>query len=167
MHGWLAAVLALGRGTAQGSRFSVHVFHGLLRWLPDEVEMLIGGGSRTTLPPFTREVLHRSELRPRPESTEAPPSAPQPLQDIVATIASYALGEHAPWPKTQELLIGLLATFPRLSDRIACLEQLGAHELCPQQYVDDLSVSCPSVGALAAVLAPTDHSACGRCARKA
>ena len=167
LHGWLSAVFTLGCGTAQGRRFSVHVFNGLLRWLPDEVEMLIGGGSRTTMPPFTREVLHRAALRSPPESTEAPPRAPRHWQETVATIASCASGERAPWPQTQELLIGLLATFPRLSDRIACLEQLGAHELGPQQYVDDLSVACPSVGALAAVLARTDHSACGRYARKA
>ena len=167
LHGWLSAAFALGCGTAQGRRFSVHVFNGLLRWLPDEIETLIGGGSRTFLPPFTREVLHRAALRSPPECTEAPPSVPLSVRDIVATTATCASEECAPWPNTQEFLVSLLATLPRLSDRIACMEQLGAHELGPQQYVDDLSVSCPSVGALVAVLAPTDHSACGRYARKA
>ena len=40
LHGWLSSVFTLGCGTAQGRRFSVHVFNGLLRWLPDEVEQV-------------------------------------------------------------------------------------------------------------------------------
>ena len=130
---WLAVgSLRASCGTAQGRRFSVHVFNGLLRWLPDEIETLIGGGSRTFLPLFTREVLHRAALISPPECTEAPPIVPLSVQDIAATIATCASGEF---------LVSLLATLPRLSDRITCMEQLGAHELGPQQYVDDLCVS--------------------------
>ena len=54
LHGVLSDVFVLGCGTAQGRRFSIHVFNGLLTWLPVELEAVVKHGSSTVLPPLSK-----------------------------------------------------------------------------------------------------------------
>ena len=55
-----------------------------------------------------------------------------------------------------------MARCRRLADRLGFIDLLGAQPLEPQQYVDDITVACPSLGALRAVVHPTEDSACKR-----
>ena len=41
VHGITSSTFKLRCGTAQGRRFSVHVYNGLLRWLYDEVQAAV------------------------------------------------------------------------------------------------------------------------------
>ena len=47
----------LGCGVAQGRRFSIPVFNGMMRWLADEIEIVSPGGTRAWLPPFAMAAL--------------------------------------------------------------------------------------------------------------
>ena len=53
MRSLLSRVFRLGCGTAQGRRFTVHVFSGLLRWLFEEVHVSLPHGTKAWFPPAT------------------------------------------------------------------------------------------------------------------
>jgi hypothetical protein len=57
LHGLLSRLFTLGCGTAQGRRFSVHIFNGMLRWLYDEVERIIPGGTKALFQPAVARCL--------------------------------------------------------------------------------------------------------------
>eukprot|EP00973_Karenia_brevis_P070331 9775910-Karenia_brevis.AAC.1 len=59
--------------------------------------------------------------------------------------------DQAPWLKVRHHILQFLITLPRVADRVCLLEAMGDSPLGPVQYVDDIIVPCPSVGALAAV----------------
>ena len=73
LAGLASDTFALACGTAQGRRFSVHLFNGLLRGLPDEIEKVIPGGTKCVLPAFAADALIRAdEIRPATSVGEMP-----------------------------------------------------------------------------------------------
>ena len=82
-------------------------------------------------------------------------------------LLSLAAGGANPWPKTRAALVSVLLCLDRLSDRVALVDRLGSHPLPPLQYVDALTVVCPSMGALISAVGPGPESACGRYALRA
>ena len=75
---------------------------------------------------------------------------------------SAAGGDAPPWPLSGRLVCAVLQEFPSLADRVAVVERLGSHHLAPVQFVDDLTVPCPSEGCVYAILADAPRSACSR-----
>ena len=159
LHGWLSAIFTLGNGLAQGRRFSVHLFNGLLRWLPDEIEYALLGGCRTILPKHSRRALLEAHaLRPAVSTTDMPSRYRNMPQEYYYLLAQ---------PYNYHLLVQLLSTMDSLADRISLIDQLGTEPLPPLQYVDDLGVACPSAGAVRAILSREPESACSVYTRKA
>ena len=167
VHGLMSALFVLTCGTAQGRTFSIQLFNGLLRWLPDEIEKVLAGGARASLPPFARGCLIKAGEHWPPLDLSGVPGNPELLSSLVEGLTMLAHSETTPWPATQHRLVALLSNLPRLADRIALVERLGSCALGPLQYIDDLTAACPSLGALRAVLSNEADSACSRYASKA
>ena len=150
---------SLGCGTAQGRRFSVHLFNGLLAWLRMEVDKVMPGGIRATLPSFACNALLIAEER-QPASSYSDVPRTQVIDDIGEKLVCVAAQDRAPWNVTFKHVVDALVTLPSVSDRVGVLEYLGSDGLGPLQYVDDTTVPCPSAGAVRAVVAREQGSAC-------
>ena len=88
LHGILTAVFTLARGTAQGRKFSLHVFNGLLRSLADELEAAFPSGTNAILPPFAFEALCSAARQSCPTSIRAPPSAQPAVLRLVEELSN-------------------------------------------------------------------------------
>ena len=165
LHGFCSDTFRLGRGTAQGRRFSVLVFNGMLRLLVGELDAAGLSSCSTWLPPFARKTIAAAaSIRQPLPSCLGPTHAPfmRHIADRAMTMASC---EEAPWPLTVAFLVDTLAALPLLADRVAVLERLGTAFLCPLQLVDDITVACASPGAARSVCSQGPDSACSRYAK--
>jgi hypothetical protein len=166
LQGLISCAFMLGCGTAQGRRFSVQVFNGLLKWLADEVWAAQPFGCAAWLPPFGRRLLEVAECMRPTVSPTLLPRADQVVGRIREDVSQVASGEVEPWPQAQEVLLQALVSLPTLADRAAAVEALGDGVLGPLQFVDDLTVPCPSQGAARSVCSQEPESACSRYALK-
>jgi len=167
LHGSLGAVFRLGAGTAQGRRFSAHVFNGQLRWLADEVLCVLPGGCASLVPPpYRRLLLELAPVTPGADAAPAPPSAPGRLLGLAEGVVRAAAAETAPWPQAQACARRALSVCATHADKVAVVDALGSVPLPPVQYSDDLAVACPSPGALRAVVSDEPASACSQYARR-
>ena len=167
LHGWLSETFVLGAGTAQGRRFSIHVFNGLLKWLQQDVESTLTGGTCAWLPPFAREVLEEAaQIRPLSD-LDSVPARYASLYMAARQIAAAADSDAPPWTQTKAVALQVLQRIPTLADRCQIIEILGTWKIAAIQYVDDLTAPCPSAGAVRAILRRDDGSVCDRYARKA
>jgi hypothetical protein len=96
---------ALGCGTAQGRRFSVHAFNAQLRALPVEIEQAMPGGCASRIP-----LLARLALRDANDAVRASVDVAMPSRDFslsasaVSQAACIAAQEGAPWPRAEAFL---------------------------------------------------------------
>ena len=82
MHGILSAVFVLGCGTAQGRRFSVHTFNGLMKIFADDLQHAVVGGTCAVAPSFAREVLLAAAHAVPASATDAEPSRSEQVEVI-------------------------------------------------------------------------------------
>ena len=161
LHGLLSETFILGCGTAQGRRFSVPLFNGLLRTLRDNLAAAVPGGVAAAPTPWAREALLLANDMQPAESLDGLPASP-------AQIASYGalaarLQGHSEKPQVE--VAALLSGMPVLADRLAAIETLGRLRVGPLQYLDDSVTPCPSVGAVRAILDQSLRSASVRYAQ--
>ncbi|CAK0833195.1 unnamed protein product [Prorocentrum cordatum] len=166
LHNLLSPVFALGCGTAQGRRFSVHICNAQLKALPDEIAAAVPGGCATVVPPLARRALQSACVVSPPTDVEAMPDRALPVVAILNEVARAAATELPPWPNSEETLAASLRSLPAVADRAAVVEAAGSCHMPPAQFVDDLTAACPSVGAVRAVISPEESSACSRYARR-
>lgn len=165
LHNLLSPVFALGCGTAQGRRFSVHICNAQLKALPDEIAAAVPGGCATVVPRLARQALTAAGEACPPATEAAMPDRALPAAAILHNVLRVAAAEPPPWPRAEAALATCLSALPSLTDRTVVVESAGELHMPPVQFIDDLTVACPSVGAVRAVLSPEDTSACSRYAR--
>ena len=121
VHGLLSPIFVLACGTAQGRRFSVHVFNSLLRWLADEVRQVLPVGCAAWLPPFARAVLDAAEsILPTVRGSFSPchPTLAHSLPECVARVLP---SDVPPWERTKALVMDVLTQLPLQPDRVAAV----------------------------------------------
>jgi hypothetical protein len=97
LMGLKSVVFAHYAGTAQGRRFSIHIFNALLRWLADEVQRVQPSGSAAWLPPFARKVLDAAQAASPVLDASGPPQRPLAPEAIRSLVASLCTSESPPW----------------------------------------------------------------------
>ena len=131
LMGLASAVFALGAGTAQGRRFSVHVFNGMLKWLADEVDTALPNRCAGWLPPFARRVLDAAERVHPASDLASPPLRPQGAAAVRNLAALRSASEGPPWSDTECHVLAAVAQMPAAADRAAAIEALGSLTLPP------------------------------------
>ena len=162
LHGLLSAAFTLACGTAQGRRFSVGVFNGLLRWLADLAHEVEPQGCVACPPPFRRRILMAVDATWPAQDKFTPSQWHQSSLAALDRIKALARDEQAPWPRTQSEFCEVAKRMPAHADRVALVEALGHGSLGPLQFVDDLTVPCASPGAARGVCSSEPQSACSR-----
>ncbi|CAK0904656.1 unnamed protein product, partial [Prorocentrum cordatum] len=165
LHNLLSPVFAVGRGAAQGRRFSVHIFNAQLKALPVEIAAAVPGGCATVAPRLARQAMAAAGEANPPATEAAMPDRAFPAAAMLHEVPRVAATESPPWPRAEAALAARLSAVPALADRAAVVELAGELHMPPAQFVDDITVACPSIGAVRAVLSPEDESACSRYAR--
>ena len=162
LHGVLSAVFVLGCGTAQGRRFSLHVFNGLLKAYADLLCSAVPGGVAAVPPPFARAALAEAAAIRYPDMTAVSTASHAVLGEVFHQLLDVVCADRAPWHRASAAAAQLLATLVCQCDRAMVMEWLGTVRLGPMQFVDDASTPCPSIGAARAVLGMHQASACSR-----
>ena len=123
-------------------------------------------GCATWVPPVYRRACPVG-VDPPPPFPLRPPSPPSvdAAAAIATSVSATALGEGAPWARAAAELAEWACGGATEADRAAAQDALGAEHLQPLQFSDDLTVPCPSPGALRAVVSAEPDSACSRFAR--
>lgn len=160
LHGFLSAIFSLGQGTAQGRRFSSFLFNAFAVNLSDAIKTVVPHGTCALWPPFAYQALVDADKIKPAESLDAPPSCVDEWRDAIDCIRRSFHIDSSPWAATVRLAASLLSDMPKLADRLLVLDYLGRFRVGPVQYIDDTTMPCPSVGAVAAVIGDTPSSAC-------
>eukprot|EP00973_Karenia_brevis_P086800 12036747-Karenia_brevis.AAC.1 len=100
MHGILSDVFVLGCGTAQGRRFSLHVFNGLMRFFAGDLDRAVMGGPRTLLLPFAGRALRMAAQQRKPALPTSVPSSSCSLDSAIDNITRVHRHDTAPWHLT-------------------------------------------------------------------
>ena len=164
--GVASLISVLGCGTAQGRRFSVDIFNGLLKWLADEVWATIPGGTKSVLPSFYRQALNQSNAAVRPQTSCTMSIDWCKVSAAACEILVVSGNDKAPWVRTVAKAVGVLNRFAYLTERVAILESLGSQGFDVAQYVDDTTVPCASSLAAGMVVSKDSLSACSRYCEK-
>ena len=164
LHGLLSAIFTLGAGTAQGRRFSVHVFNSMLSWLAEEIKTAVPHGICLKAPVQLAEAL-QSQLRQDPPTDWISRASRPEVLEHTARFFSNLL--QSPQDSSLTGVISeVLSAFPKQADRAALVEYFGSPRFHAFQYVDDTVVPCASQGDVAAIVNSHKTSACSQYALK-
>ncbi|CAK0840450.1 unnamed protein product [Prorocentrum cordatum] len=125
----------------------------------------VPGGCATVVPRLARQAMTAAGEANPPATEAAMPDRAFPAAAMLHEVLRVAATESPPWPRAEAALAARLSAVPALADRAAVVELAGELHMPPAQFVDDITVACPSIGAVRAVLSPEDESACSRYAR--
>ena len=159
LHGYLSAVFSLGQGTAQGRRFSSFLFNAFAANLTKALEKAVPQGTCALLPPFAHQALLQADSVSPAVYLDAQPSSADVWGQAVSAIKDCYVNDSPPWASSLQVTVSQLSRLPKLADRLLVLDCLGHFPLGPIQYIDDTTMPCPSVGALAAVIGDNQTSA--------
>ncbi|CAK0871094.1 unnamed protein product, partial [Prorocentrum cordatum] len=118
LHGLLSPVFMLLRGTAQGRRFSAHVFNTQLRGPADDIADVLPQGCSTIVPPFARAALLDVVEDAPPVHCATPPRGELQLDGVVREASRLAAADLTPWPQARHFLSGALSELSSLAGRI-------------------------------------------------
>ena len=160
LHGHLSPVFSLGQGTAQGRRFSSFLFNAFAVNLSDAMKSALPYGTCALWPPFAHQALVQADAVFPALSLDAEPSSADTWREAIVAIQGCYEGDSPPWAASLKVAVSWLCKIPKLADRILVVDCLGRFPVGPIQYIDDTTLPCPSVGALAAVIGDNKTSAC-------
>ena len=160
LHGHLSPVFSLGQGTAQGRRFSSFLFNAFAVDLGDAMKRALPHGTCALWPPFAHQALVQADAVSPALSLDAEPSSADTWRKAISSIQGCYEGDSPPWAASLKMAISWLCKIPKLADRLLVIDCLGRFSIGPLQYIDDATMPCPSVGALAAVIGDSKTSAC-------
>eukprot|EP00438_Fugacium_kawagutii_P003600 Skav221608 [mRNA] locus=scaffold1698:941151:944102:- [translate_table: standard] len=150
LHGLLSSVFILGCGTAQGRRFSVHVFNSMLKWLADAVQAQVPHGVCLTVPEGLSNAMRLSLTDSAPIDWVSRASSPNVIQHAISFVQERLT--LSPGFSSKLEITEVLTSLNKHADRAALVESLGEYRFHCFQYVDDAVVPCASQGDVAAIV---------------
>ncbi|CAE8685974.1 unnamed protein product [Polarella glacialis] len=129
LHGCLSQLFKLRCGTAQGRKFSIHMFNGLLKWLREAVQSTLPTGLAACVPAWA---LYKR------------PGVASEMLPLCATFQA-ALSTLAQSTDAYNFTVGFLVTMQSDAERRLLLNSIGTHPICVAQFVDDATFPCDSV----------------------
>ncbi|CAE8699927.1 unnamed protein product, partial [Polarella glacialis] len=151
LHGCLSQLFKLRCGTAQGRKFSIHVFNGLLKWLRESVQSTLPTGLAACVPAWAVSAYHYANTLAPPTQLYKRPGVASEMLPLCATFQA-ALSILAQSTDAYNFTVGFLVTMQSDAERRLLLNSIGTHPICVAQFVDDATVPWDSVGSVKAVL---------------